>query len=401
MKRILITSHSFLPNIGGVENSLKYLAQSWAEQGYGVDIVVSDVGYEGQPDEVLGAAHQSIHVHRYSCWPHIPWWLGPVRFLLTLFSQCGLLHKVTRHSKPELVLSRHHDTTLAAKLVGLKRVVYLLPGVVLHQNRGKNLSRKNTLGRVAQHLRLMRHHLAQWGAVRAADELAVFSNNMKMQLCGTLGVDAASVHNVNPGVDTARFAPIPSAQRLVQCAELGLHPERKTLLIVGRFVRAKGIQFALDALTQLDDCQLVLVGDGEERAEYEQFVATHGLGERVVFTGNRHDAERYYQCADLFLMLSSYEPFGQTILEASASRVPVIAFEPDAHCKTAAKEILGSHAIFVPERSVGVLVDTIRYILAAPARLERFGSASQQLVMRNYKWSHLAHALHQIGSNVR
>jgi N-acetyl-alpha-D-glucosaminyl L-malate synthase BshA len=73
------------------------------------------------------------------------------------------------------------------------------------------------------------------------------------------------------------------------------------------------------------DARLVMVGDGPDRAIAEELAAELNITGKVEFTGSQTDPERLYRDSHLFLLLSDYESFGLSALEAMACGVPVVA----------------------------------------------------------------------------
>jgi len=136
------------------------------------------------------------------------------------------------------------------------------------------------------------------------------------------------------GVDTKRFAPREKPVELFR--DLNLDPDMETLLFVGGMDRAhyfKGIPVLLEALYKLKEGnnfepQVLLVGDGDLRAQYESRAAVYGL-RNVRFAGHIDDEAlpSVYNMADLFVLpsINRGEAFGLVILEAMASGVPAIA----------------------------------------------------------------------------
>jgi glycosyltransferase involved in cell wall biosynthesis len=82
--------------------------------------------------------------------------------------------------------------------------------------------------------------------------------------------------------------------------------------------------FALIASMRLD-ARFVVVGDGPMRGEVERAVAERGLGDRIIFTGPRHDVDRLLAAFDVFVSSSRWEGLPRVVLEAMAARVPVVA----------------------------------------------------------------------------
>jgi len=121
---------------------------------------------------------------------------------------------------------------------------------------------------------------------------------------------------------------------------LALPLDKNLVLFAGRFIAAKGLDLLIETLSYLDDdTHLVMVGEGELEAALKRRIIRHGMSERVHMIPKVQDIERYYACCDVFAMTSSHETFGQTIIEAMASGLPVAAFSRDSGVKTATEEL--------------------------------------------------------------
>jgi len=108
-----------------------------------------------------------------------------------------------------------------------------------------------------------------------------------------------------------------------------LAPDGERIVMhVSNFRPVKRLDAVLDVFLRLRQrvpARLVLVGDGPERPALERRVAAEGVGEYVLFAGERQDLVAWLSCADLFLLPSAQESFGMAALEAMACEVPVIA----------------------------------------------------------------------------
>jgi len=101
------------------------------------------------------------------------------------------------------------------------------------------------------------------------------------------------------------------------------HPEDTLLLYVGRLAKEKRIEWLADVMETLPQVRCALVGDGPEREHLEHRLDMN----RCVFTGYLKGAElgAAYACGDIFCFPSANETFGNVVLEAMASGVPVVA----------------------------------------------------------------------------
>lgn len=100
---------------------------------------------------------------------------------------------------------------------------------------------------------------------------------------------------------------------------------------VGRFNYPKNHKFIIDVFNEVqkvkEDSVLMLVGDGDLRAEIEQKVRDLGLSDKVIFTGVRSDVNDLMHGMDVFLFPSLYEGLGIVLIEAQAAGLKCIISE--------------------------------------------------------------------------
>ena len=138
------------------------------------------------------------------------------------------------------------------------------------------------------------------------------------------GVPPARVHVVYNGVDLVRFRPATAAERAAARSQADLPADARTLLFVGSGFERKGLATAIDALARLSgDAWLLVIGKGDIGA-YQAQAERLGVAKRVAWLGARPDVERWYAAADVVVLPTMYEPFGNVHLEALASGVPIV-----------------------------------------------------------------------------
>jgi UDP-glucose:(heptosyl)LPS alpha-1,3-glucosyltransferase len=149
----------------------------------------------------------------------------------------------------------------------------------------------------------------------------------RREITALYGVAPDRLSVVYNGVDLERFHPRNRAlYRAGGRAEGGIPAGAYTMLFAGSGFARKGLATAVEAFAAFSDrsSRLVVLGKGDA-SDYRHLALRLGVSERVVWLGARNDPERWYAGADIVVLPSRYEPFGNVHLEALASGLPVIA----------------------------------------------------------------------------
>ena len=144
-------------------------------------------------------------------------------------------------------------------------------------------------------------------------------------------------------------------------------PEGKIILAAGRLVKEKGFDVALRAFALLDDpeAKLVIVGEGERRAELEALAAELDVADRVRLPGYVPDIRPWLEIARTFLLTSWYEGYAAVIVEALGAGRQVVSTD----CTPAARELLGEalHGHVAAIGDAQGLAEGLRRVLNTPA----------------------------------
>jgi glycosyltransferase involved in cell wall biosynthesis len=162
--------------------------------------------------------------------------------------------------------------------------------------------------------------------LRFARSIVAVSREIRRDLIST-NIPAANIHVIANGIDLDRFRPSRSTIRLK--ADLGIREDDVVVTIIGRLSPEKGHGTFLEAARRVcsrkDHVRFLIVGDGPMREELHAEAVRLNLERRVIFTGFRNDIPEIYALSDLMVNASSIEGLPMTVLEAMASKVPVIA----------------------------------------------------------------------------
>jgi glycosyltransferase involved in cell wall biosynthesis/predicted metal-dependent phosphoesterase TrpH len=192
-----------------------------------------------------------------------------------------------------------------------------------------------------------------------------------------MGIDAERIGRWDRGVDVERFSP---AKR--DAAVLGGAGDRLTVLYAGRLTREKGADLLADAFLAARErdarLHLCLAGGGPEEE-----VLRERLGAHASFLGwLEGDAlARAYASADLFLFASRTDTFGQVLLEAQASGLPVIAVAEGGPCAIVEDGVTGR----LCPADAGALADAVVELAGAPLQRERLAQRALEAV-RERTW---------------
>lgn len=239
--------------------------------------------------------------------------LKDLRALWELTCLCRRLRPkiVHTHSSKAGILGR-----LAAWLAGVPCILHTVHGYGVTPSQPLWLRRalialEWTVGRVTTH----------WIAVSQADR----RQGLEWGLFST-----SQVSVVRPGIDPVPFAArIESAERDRLRAALGIGPDHLLVGTVSCLKPQKSpedfIRIAARVCQRLPLARCVLVGDGVLRPQIETLLRAQGIEERVTLLGWRRDVVSLMKTFDVFVLTSRWEGLPCVLLEARASRIPVVA----------------------------------------------------------------------------
>lgn len=199
--------------------------------------------------------------------------------------------------------------------------------------------------------------LIRWTAKRAYASIGV--SVALTAAMARVGLATSKLLTMRNGVDLIRFIATPKSQAR-EVLGLACVP---TLISVGNLVENKGHHIAIEALVDLPNFHLVIVGDGPERQALEDLSVRLGLQSRVRFVGTiaQEQLRNYYSAADILVLLSSREGWPNVLLESMACGTPVIATNVGGVSEIVTTELVGR---LLPARSSAALVPAVHDLWA-------------------------------------
>lgn len=209
------------------------------------------------------------------------------------------------------------------------------------------------------------------------------SGHIERYLIDGVGVAPSRIERICNGVDSVRFSPAPGRPGLdespfqrvgeVIVGTVGrLQAVKDQLTLVRAFARA--IEKGGDAAAPL---RLVIAGDGPLRRELEAEIARTGVGDRIWLAGERRDVPDVMRSLDVFVLPSQSEGISNTILEAMACGLPVIATAVGGNGELVVQDETGT---LVPPLDAEALADALLHYAADPVKRIERGRAGRERI---------------------
>lgn len=359
--RIALVTETFLPKVDGIVNTLCHLLEH--------------LGRRGHKSMLLAPAG------------------GPARFAET---EVVGLRAVPFPLYPELRLVTPIATALRQLQAFTPDVVHVINPIWLGV---AGLLRARSLGMptIASYHTDIPGFAARWGLRIAVEPLRGYlrwiHNQADLNLCPSRATQAElEAHGFqrvkvwSRGVDAERFHPrrrsLAWRQRLTNN-----QPDAPLLLFAGRLAPEKRIDWLRPVLDAIPQARLAIVGDGPSRPSLEKLFDDG----RTVFTGylrgeNLADA---YAAADLFVFPGANETFGNVVLEAMASGLPVVAARSGGVLDFVSDGVSG--LLFDPEDQSSLVKAT--RALVTQSELARRLAVQARTVAENRRWENLLDGL--------
>ncbi|MDH3591980.1 MAG: glycosyltransferase family 4 protein [Planctomycetota bacterium] len=363
---ITVLSEDFPPNVGGVAQWARGVANGLHAAGNRVNVVCRHCGD-------YGAAGEHAYPVRYL--KHDHW-----KKMRTWYWRSAFAEQLGRGDVPDVVIGSKWNTTRGVVKLARRRNIPLV--TVVH---GTDVTRpmpwlkrrwlKSTLAGSAKIVSVSRF-TADW-------------------LVEHLGMPSASIAVVPNGVEPEAFAACADFADLKARLELG---DEKIVLTLSRIIERKGHDMVIRALPAIRESvpgtRYLIAGPGhdDEIERLKTIAREHGVFDAVTFLGYvaRDDLARLYGLCDVYAMPSRFdtrtgdsEGFGITYLEANACRKPVIGGRSGG---VADAIVDGETGFLVDPHSPAEIAERATAVLRDPARAAAMGEVGYRRVVDEYNW---------------
>ncbi len=226
-------------------------------------------------------------------------------------------------------------------------------------------------------------------AVRRARRVVPNSFWTKEWLFKIFGDEYRSAVRVIPGgVDLKKFNPDLNTEDID--SKFGLKGKR-IVLFAGKLTAYKGVRYLIKAARKIKDADIVILGEGPERIALEQRARDYGLT-NVHFIGHLGTSNilnKFYKRASVFVAPSVWdEPLGLVILEAMASKTPVVVTRKGG-IPLAVKD--GVNGYFVRPRNASEIAEKVNLLLADEEKRKKMAENARRIVEKKFSWEMIAH----------
>jgi glycosyltransferase involved in cell wall biosynthesis len=298
--RVCLVTETYFPQVNGVSRTLGQLVRHLSERGDEVLLV--------HPDYGEAPAAERTHLVRSVSLPFY-------KELYLPFPPFGAVHRAIDGFRPDVV---HIATEATLGLSVLRHVLARKVPTVssFHTNFDQYSAHYRVgfaRGTIWRYLRWFHNRTRETYVPSRATIADLEARGFERLVLWPRGVDSRLFRPDRPGREVVRAA-------------LGLRPEDVVVSYVSRIAAEKNVGYLADALAEVvkqrPATKLLFVGDGPARADLERT-----MGPAARFAGYRtgEDLADHYAAGDLFAFSSLTETFGNVILEAMASGLPVVA----------------------------------------------------------------------------
>jgi glycosyltransferase involved in cell wall biosynthesis len=339
---------------GGIGRNIVNLANEFCSMGYRVDILLdkSKGGLKDLLNEKVG-----------------------LNLLKTSHPVGGLcfLAPYLLHSHPQVVLTpvvRHAILAVRARRITLSSTRVFAE---VHNTYSKTFQLLKMTKRSSRIEKIRKYYPMCDGIITVSDGVA-------RDFSALTGIPENSLNTI--------YNPIVTPELKAMAKEVVDHPwfkdrQHPVILGMGRIVKAKNFPLLIDAfeiLREKIDCRCLIIGDGPQKTEVELRAKASRFADDIQMLGHTENPFAYMKQATVFALTSSWEGFGNVLVEAMATGTPVVSTD----CPHGPREILkdGKYGPLVPVGDAISLAEAIYRTLLNPPSVDLMIQASDRFNVR-------------------
>ena len=372
--KILQVNVTFTPIGGGVPAILYQLSKALMQKGHEVVIYASDF----KLDQEFINSLRGVRVYPFHCWLRVA----------RVYLVSGMIGEAKRKLKDFDIIHLHCFRSFQSIIVHHYAKKYGIPYVL--QARGSLITffQKKWQKRIFDVI---------WGhrILKDASKLVALTP-MEAAQYRNMGISEDKIEIIPNGIELSEFDNLPERGEFRR--KYYLNDVQKVILYLGRIHKTKGLNLLVIAFAELskllNNVKLVIVGpDDGYLPSLKKLIAELEISNEVLLTGHLYGEDKVeaYVDADVFVLPSVYEIFGNVVLEACACGTPVVVTD---RCGIA-DAVDGQAGLVVPYDK-DQLRDGLLHILSDDKMRLRFGEKGKLLVRERFSWEKIAERIEDI-----
>lgn len=228
------------------------------------------------------------------------------------------------------------------------------------------------------------YHAVDRFSLKSYDRVICVSDKLLSE-CLDAGVPIGKLCEIDNAIDLSSYKSL--TEKREARTGFNIDPEKPVVVTVGRLSKEKAfdvlIQSFADLLATGLAATLLIAGDGPERESLQNQVASDGVADSVRLIGHVADPQDVYAAADVFALSSTSEGLPNSLLEAMACGVPVVATAVGAVPSVVTDE---SNGLLCPAGDASTLTLALNRLLSNEALRDQFSAAARDTIENRYSF---------------
>ena len=230
------------------------------------------------------------------------------------------------------------------------------------------------------------------------DVIHTMSADLKHALAHMTRINPGKIVTILNGVESEKFGRTSSSRSRVM---LGIEPEVFVIGTVGRLSPVKNFELLIRIIPKLNHIgihpKVLFVGDGPSRSNLESLIKKCCLEEQIIFLGNRSDVPELLSAMDIFVLPSLSEGLSNSILEAMATGIPVIASDVGGNSELVVHNETG---FLFPPGDGNALSQRIAELAGNPEKRYKMGISGRRRIEESFTLEKMIQNYEQLYRNV-
>jgi len=228
-----------------------------------------------------------------------------------------------------------------------------------------------------------RRMFMEWFLARFTARIVTLSEGMRDDYASSVYIRKKRITVINNGIDIQKFSKKIDKNKIRK--KFGISPEEIVLGCVARLDPVKDLITLLKGYKMAQKCKadisLLIVGDGPCMDQIKKISCKFKLKNKIIFTGMRNNIPELLQLMDVYVQTSLYEGMSNTILEAMAAGLPVIATSVGGNNEIVIHKKTG---LLIPPKEPGALSKAINCLYVDPEKRKEYGKQGHLKVKHSF-----------------